>query len=201
MTETPPPKVRRVVDPFPKFGTPEREAVGPGVSQVEFQLLKDVLNSLRIAQMAEAIPSEAGLSNKPEDNGLAEAIRLQTEAITKLAERSGTKQRSSITSVRAEVKWPTLTDSQSDAKDVREFYDEFENVCSYANDCGGMNYKEMLLALRPRCQGVRLKTFENIMKREHRRGTTADDPKTVYLTIKAKHLMFAGKALRKRKSG
>jgi hypothetical protein len=181
-------------------GSPQKEpppSAHQGVSQEEFSKLRDELNSIKLAQMAQDIPSEAGLSGKPEDPGLAEAIRLQTEAIMKLAEKSNTTKRSSITSVRAEVKWPTLTDSQSDAKDVREFYDEFENVCSYANDCGGMNYKEMLLALRPRCQGARLKTFENIMKREHRRGTTESDPKSVYLAIKSKHLMFAESAAEK----
>ena len=195
---TPPPKFPRLFE-MPG-GSPQKEpppSAHQGVSQEEFSKLRDELNSIKLAQMAQDIPSEAGLSGKPEDPGLAEAIRLQTEAIMKLAEKSTTTKRSSITSVRAEVKWPTLTDSQSDAKDVREFYDEFENVCSYANDCGGMNYKEMLLALRPRCQGARLKTFENIMKREHRRGTTESDPKSVYLAIKSKHLMFAESAAEK----
>ena len=53
---------------------------------------------------------------------------------------------SSITTVKADVAWPTLTEDKSDARDVVMFYEEFEDVCALANNC--MSARERLLALR-----------------------------------------------------
>jgi len=92
------------------------------------------------------------------------------------------------------VKWPRLSDDTSDTRDVREFYETFEDVCGLANDCNGMGPEDMLLALRPLCTGSRLKSFMNIYKRESRAGTVRADPAKVYQLIKAKHLLFTESA-------
>ena len=59
----------------------------------------------------------------------------------------------SVTSVKADLQWPTLTDERSEARDGALFYEEFEDVCALANNCKGMSYHEQLLALRARCRG------------------------------------------------
>ena len=41
----------------------------------------------------------------------------------------------SITTVKTDLVWPTLTDDKSDTKAVVLFYEEFEDVCALANNC------------------------------------------------------------------
>ena len=55
---------------------------------------------------------------------------------------------SSVTAVKADLVWPTLTDDRSDTRDVSQFYEEFENACALANNCKGMSFREQLLARR-----------------------------------------------------
>ena len=101
------------------------------------------------------------------------------------------RNQSQVMSVKTDLQWPTLGDERSDSKDVSEFYDHFEDNCGLANSCKGMNYPEMLLALRSRCRGSRLKTFTNLYKSAYRAGEIEKDPEKVYKRIKAKHLMFS----------
>ena len=49
----------------------------------------------------------------------------------------------------------------------------------------------MLIALRSRCKGSRLKTFQNIYRQEIRAGNVEADPASVYERIKSKHLLFS----------
>ena len=54
-----------------------------------------------------------------------------------------------------------------------------------------MSKREMLIALRSRCKGSRLKTFQNIYRQEIRAGNVEADPASVYERIKSKHLLFS----------
>ena len=58
---------------------------------------------------------------------MAAALENQT---TVLQAALGTKStHSTLTTVKADVHWPTLSDDRSDVKDVTNFYDEeFENI-------------------------------------------------------------------------
>ena len=71
---------------------------------------------------------------------------------------------SSVTAVKADLTWPTLTDDRSDTRDVSQFYEEFEDVCALANNCKGMSFREQLLALRGRRRGSRLKTSTSVYR-------------------------------------
>ena len=104
-----------------------------------------------------------------------------------LSARTGSN---SITTVKTDLVWPTLTDDKSDTKDVVLFYEEFEDVCALANNCRGMSAREKLLALRARCKGSRAKTYTNAYRAAWKTGEVVDDPEAVYLRIKNKHLMF-----------
>jgi hypothetical protein len=84
-----------------------------------------------------------------------------------------------------------LTDDLSDVKDVADFYENFEDNCAMANDCRGMSFREMLIALKARCRGSRLKSYQNIYRREWRAGKVLDDAEAVYKMIKSKHLVFS----------
>ena len=67
-------------------------------------------------------------------------LREQTEALKEaLSARAGSN---SITTVKTDLVWPTLTDDKSDTKDVVLFYEEFEDVCALANNCRGMSARE-----------------------------------------------------------
>eukprot|EP00439_Symbiodinium_sp_Y106_P001784 s1132_g1.t1 len=116
----------------------------------------------------------------------AAALKEQTEALKEaLSARGG---QNSITSVKTDFVWPTLTDDKSDAKDVVLFYEEFEDVCALANNCRGMSARERLLALRARCKGSRQKTYTNAYRAAWKSGEVISDPEAVYLRIKNKHL-------------
>ena len=120
---------------------------------------------------------------------LAAALKEQTEALKEaLSARGGSN---SITTVKTDLVWPTLTDDKSDTKHVVLFYEEFEDVCALANNCRGMSAREKLLALRARCKCV---AGQDLHKRLYRAawktGEVVDDPEAVYLRIKNKHLMF-----------
>ena len=121
---------------------------------------------------------------------LAAALKEQTEALKEaLSARAGSN---SITTVKTDLVWPTLTDDKSDTKDVVLFYEEFEDVCALANNCRGMSAREKLLALRARCKGSRAKTYTNAYRAAWKTGEVTEDPEAVYLRIKKKnkHLMF-----------
>ena len=122
------------------------------------------------------------------EKDLAAALAAQTEA---LKEALGAKPGQSVTAVKADLTWPTLTDDRSEARDVSQFYDEFEDCCALANSCRGMSYREQLIALRARCRGSRLKTFTNLYRAAWRTGEVLENPEHVYQRIKEKHLVFA----------
>ncbi|CAK9002134.1 Retrovirus-related Pol polyprotein from transposon 412 [Includes: Protease [Durusdinium trenchii] len=120
---------------------------------------------------------------------LAAALEAQTRALE--AALTGKSQQTSLTSVKTDVNWPTLTDDRSEARDVVQFYEEFEDCCSLANNCKGMSYREQLIALRGRCKGSRLKTYTNIYRSAWKSGEILENLEKVYNRIKEKHLVFA----------
>jgi hypothetical protein len=133
--------------------------------------------------------SQSGNLAAGANGSLQTAIEAQTTALmTLLTKRTG---RSTVSNVRAEVHWMNLTDDQGDSKSVKEFYDSFEDNCAMANDCDGMNHREMFIALRAWCRGTRLKSYQNIYQQEWRAGTILADAEKVYTLTKEKHLMFA----------
>ena len=91
---------------------------------------------------------------------------------------------SSVTAVKADLVWPTLTDDRSDTRDVSQFYEEFEDVCALANNCKGMSFREQLLAFRRRYRGSRLKTYTNVYRAAWKSGEVLSNPKAVYDRIK-----------------
>ena len=105
---------------------------------------------------------------------VAAASEAQTKVLREtLASKSGM---TSATSVKTDVNWPTLTDDRSEARDVVQFYEEFEDCCSLANNCKGMS----LIALRSRCRGSRLKTYTNLYRAAWRNGEALENPEAVY---------------------
>ena len=136
------------------------------------------------------------LKRGSEVSGPEKDMVLALEAQTKVLQEALTSRGAgggggSVTSVKADLQWPTLTDERSEARDVALFYEEFEDVCALANNCKGMSFREQLLALRARCRGSRLKAFTNIYRSAWKSGEILDDPESVYRRIKNKHLVFA----------
>ena len=168
--------------PFQEFGPSANERERDTVS-----LMQAKIAALEIELASKDLDGKSSAGS--ENQLLSDAIIARTAALTGLlSKRTG---RSTITNVRADVRWTTLTDDQTDAKQVKEFYENFEDNCDLANDCDGMNFREKLVALRGRCRGTRLKSYQNIYRREWRAGTITEDAQSVYEMIKAKHLMFS----------
>ena len=132
--------------------------------------------------------SEVGSSNSP-SRELAAALEEQTKVLKEALVGKGSS--TSVTTVKADLHWPTLSDERSDAKDVNQFYEDFEDVCALANNCRGMTHREMLVALRGRCRGSRLQTYRNVYKAAWQSGEVLENPAAVYARIKSKHLMFS----------
>ena len=132
--------------------------------------------------------SEVGSSAGGQDQSFAAALEAQTKVLQEAL--SGRGKDSSVTAVKTDLHWPTLGDDRADSRDVSQFYEEFEDVCALANSCKGMSHREMLLALRARCRGSRLKTYQNMYRAAWKAGEILEDPGSVYERIKAKHLMF-----------
>ena len=161
----------------------------------ELSKLQAKLVALEIELAGHREGSEAGSVDSNSDR-LAAALEKQSATLEKqtealkaaLTERGP---RSTVTSVRADIQWMNLTDDLSDVKDVADFYENFEDNCAMANDCRGMSHREMLIALKARCRGSRLKSFQNIYRREWRSGNVLSDAKSVYEQIKSKHLVFS----------
>lgn len=120
---------------------------------------------------------------------LTEVLKEQTEVLKKAF--SNKEPTSSITTVKTNLHWPTLSDDMTDVKNVAEFYKSFEDHCGLANNCQGMGKREMLIALCSRCKGSRLKTFQNIYRQEIRAENIENNPEAVYKRIKSKYLLFS----------
>ena len=71
---------------------------------------------------------------------LTEVLKEQTEVLKQAF--SGNRGPTSITTVKTDLQWPTLSDDLTDVKDVAEFYESFEDDCGLANNCQGMSKRE-----------------------------------------------------------
>ena len=133
--------------------------------------------------------SDAGSGGLAGADLAALSIKQQTDVLKDSL--AGRGNQSSVTAVKADLVWPTLTDDRSDTRDVSQFYEEFEDVCALANNCKGMSFREQLLVLRRgRCRGSRLKTYTNVCRAAWKSGEVLSDPKAVYDHIKFRHLVF-----------
>ena len=167
------------IRPSPVQGTTEEDRLRAKLAAAELEL-----EGLR----QEKAESEAGSSNSP-GHGLVAALEEQTKVLREALTGKGNS--TSITTVKADLQWPTLGDDRSDVRDVTQFYEEFEDVCALANSCKGMSYREMLVALRGRCRGSRLQTHRNVYKAAWQAGEVLNDAQSVYDKIKSRHLAFA----------
>ena len=159
----------------------------PSVMKAKLAAMEMELEALKAGKGANAM-SDAGGSADSGQGGLVAALEEQTKVLKDAFAGRGS---SSVTAVKTDLHWPTLGDDRSDFRDVSHFYEEFEDVCGLANSCRGMGHREMLLALRARCRGSRLKTYQNLYRAAWKSGEVVSDPEAVYERIKNKHLMFS----------
>ena len=151
----------------PVLDSPTREAVslkevGAGLAKHSTGGGDSPLRAKVAALEMELEALKRGSDGSVAGGDLAAALEAQTKMLqeTRMAKGGVT----SVTSVKTDINWPTLTDDRSEARDVAQFYEEFEDCCLLANNCKGMSFREQLIALRARCRGSRLKTFTNIYR-------------------------------------
>ena len=73
-------------------------------------------------------------------------LAKQTELLTRVVDKPKTQ--SSTIRVEPNVYWPRLGDDGPGGKEVKEFYEKFEEICGLANNGTGMSDREMLVALK-----------------------------------------------------
>ena len=106
-----------------------------------------------------------------------EAIENQTQMFRELLEKtSGAKKRSSTIRVEPRITWPTLGDDGPGGREVKDFYDKFEEFCSLANDGEGMVDREMLIALKNCLKQSRRKIYDNVYKKYKERLDDDEGP-------------------------
>lgn len=183
-------------DPTKLFSTPSLKAEGGGptaqtgrpkveeshrlrgkVTALELEL-EEMRRKMADGGEAESVsPSAMGSGGSKLE--LSEVLKEKTDVLKQAF--SGNRGSTSITTVKTDLHWPTLSHDLTDVKDVAEFYEAFEDNCGLANNCQGMSKREMLVALRSRCRGSHLKTFQNIYRQEFKSGTVGTDPDAVYV--------------------
>ena len=116
-------------------------AVAPNPHEAEFEDLRTRLRNTEVELAAQRFHSTAGTPAQ-----LTEILDKQTQ----LLERALDKPRVASSTIKVEPKvfWPKLGDDGPGGKEVEEFYEKFEEICSLANDGTGMSDKEMLVALK-----------------------------------------------------
>jgi hypothetical protein len=162
--------------------SPVKQERGPGDSDGE-SLLGSAASS----------PSRTKRSPERGSEGLEEAIREQSRQIAEAVQMAlGQKKetRHSVVKVSPTIRWPVLADDGPDSKDVEEFYDKYEELCSLANDGRGMNPKEHLRTLQSCLRGSKEKIYRLVYKRRKLSGLVDEDPDKVFAEIKERHMKF-----------
>ncbi len=132
------------------------------------------------------------LASKPQTpppTGIVELIESQQKLVQAVLDKPKQETRSTIR-VEPKVYWPKLGDDGPGGKEVEEFYDKFEDICSLANNGSGMPDKEMLVALKSCLHGSRKKIYENVMKANKEIFETEDGPGKTYFAIKKRLFKF-----------
>jgi hypothetical protein len=112
-------------------------------------------------------------ASTPGEVQLAECISNQT----KLLEQVLNKPQAPRSTIRVEPKvyWPKLGDDGTGGREVEEFYEKFEDICSLANNGSGMADKEMMVALKSCLHGSRRQIYDNVVKANKSLEASGDD--------------------------
>ena len=81
------------------------------------------------------------------------------------------------------IRWPILADDGPGGKDVEGFYDKCEELCSLANDGGGMNPKEHLRTLQSCLRGSKEKIYPFVYTKNKKNGPVDEDPDAAFAEI------------------
>ena len=108
-----------------------------------------------------------------------------------VAAREQHPKKQGVFKVQPTFKWPVLGDEGPDAKEIKEFYDKYEQVCGLCNDGQGMNAADHLTTLESCLRGAKLKAYSLIVKKHRRMGTLTTDPDSVFEEIRLRHMRFA----------
>ena len=120
--------------PFsPPLAGSSADGLGRGDSPLRARL---AAHEMELEALKRGSDGGASVADVGQAGDLAAALKEQTEALKEaLSARTGSN---SITTVKTDLVWPTLTDDKSDTKDVVLFYEEFEDVCALANTIAGV---------------------------------------------------------------
>ena len=125
----------------------------------------------------EALRQEKADSEVGGKKSLAAALEEQTRVLKEALSSRGSS--STVTAVKTDLSWPTLGTRELTRRMSRSFMRNLKMFVA----------REKLLALRARCKGSRLKTYQNLYLAAWQSGEVLEDPEAVYERIKSKHLL------------
>ena len=127
----------------------------------QIEALQDKLRDKDAELAAHKLAAAAGLSS-PMPVEFATALENQTKLLEAVLNKP--KPLNSTIRVEPKVTWPRLGDDGPGGKEVEDFYEKFEDLCSLANNGNGMQDQEMMVALKHCLHGSRKQIYENVLK-------------------------------------
>jgi hypothetical protein len=184
---------RASVAQYPMYGTGMDTPVVPNTAvDNQFAALEGRLRSQEAEIAAQKLHAAA---STPGETLMAEAISNQTELLKAVLNKPSVP-RSTIR-VEPKVYWPKLGDDGTGGREVEEFYEKFEDICSLANNGSGMADKEMMVALKSCLHGSRRKIYDNVVKANKTLENSVDGPGEIYQTIRKRLFRFLETATEK----
>ena len=94
---------------------------------------------------------------------LKELLDAQAQMLA-TAIHGGTEKRTSTIQIRPELKPPVLGGEGRSGRDIKEFFDNYEDMCNLANDGRGMLPQERLQTLATCLKGTKLKIYKLLIE-------------------------------------
>lgn len=178
----------RVAQNIPLSTSPQKaEPPGAGPGSVKSQKVQDLEKKLKDTeiQLAAAHLEKEKAAATVETTSLTKVLAGQQKLIEHHTDKKGF-------AIKAEpwVKWPTLGDESVGGRDVKDFYDRFEEIVGLANNGQGMDKNKMMSALKGCLYGSRRKVYDNIVKRYKKADGGPSMPEKAYEEVKDRLMRF-----------
>ncbi len=178
---------------FPIHGTGVRTPVThrPPVDPVmdaEMTEMRERLRRQEVELAATKLLAGQPPTPPPAPAGMLELMESQQKLLQAVIDKP--KEHRSTIKVEPKVWWPKLGDDGPGGKEVEDFYEKFEDICSLANNGTGMADKEMLVALKSCLHGSRRQIYDNVAKASKDLLETDEGPGKTYFAIKKRLFRF-----------
>ena len=99
--------------------------------------------------------------------------------------------RSSTIRIQPTFKPPVLGDEGKSSRDIKEFFDKFDDMCNLANDGKGMLPMERLQTLATCLKGTKEKIYKLLVDKHRKLGSLERDPDKVFEVVRTRLMKFS----------